>query len=55
MELVALPDVIRPSPFGPPLGRLRTAARSGGDYRLISADRLLALTASTAADTEMPP
>ena len=34
---------------------LRHALVSQGDYRLISADRLLALTASTAADTEMPP
>ena len=46
MELGALPDMIRPRPFGPPLDRLRTAARSGGDYRLTSADRLLAMTAS---------
>ena len=34
---------------------LRHALVSQGDYHLISADRLLALTASTAADTEMPP
>ncbi len=34
---------------------LRQALVSQGDYRLISADRLLALTASTAANTEMPP
>ena len=54
MEFGALPDVIRPGPLGPPLG-LRNADRFGGDYRLINADRLLALISSTAADTEMPP